>query len=707
MPFRLALTLSILLLPHLSAAQPATTQSTGADLSIYLMTMGPGAEIYERFGHNAIYVVDHRLKESYAFNYGVFDFDEPGFLSRFIEGKMMYWMEAYYGDKAIQSYKDQDRAIWMQELNLTDAQKIRLVKLLSQQQKQKYLYNYYTANCSTKVRDVLDQALGGQLKPQLQKIPTPTTYRWHSQRISAYSLPIYTCMYFILGQNVDKPIDAWDESFLPLKMMEHLKTVTITNGTLPPTPLIKSTEQIYKSTKFTDRAEPPNWTLYFLLTGLLYGAVLIALTHLSLSSIHYPRSSRYLFALLSFLWSLLAAFAGCFLSWAFTTDHWSVYWNENIFQLTPLSVPLIVLAPAAIFHKRWALRPALFFSFAALLTSVLGFILQLLPGFYQVNGPIIALSLPIHLGLALSIYLLYRRNPPAAAMTPNPAPKPKLHGAAMKAASITLFISLLASGCAGPAGPSAPPPAKRSSEPAIPPPPPRAHVPINETFRESARAEIYAALNSEDPVIRTHAIEAAREALASAARPQILKALEDKQGIVRYAAAMATGELRLDGARATLIKMINDPDQGAQVGAIFALHRLGDVRFSAGLESALRSPELNVRATAAFALGRLGEKSAINILRSCLKDRAIEVRLQSAEALWRLGDEDGLKTLVAASLSGHPAHAMVALLALAAPGDVRLIEHIRAGLESDYLEVKLVAARALGQPFQLSSTLGS
>ena len=54
------------------------------------------------------------------------------------------------------------------------------------------------------------------------------------------------------------------------------------------------------------------------------------------------------------------------------------------------------------------------------------------------------------------------------------------------------------------------------------------------------------------------------------------------------------------------------------------------------------------------------------------------------------------KALVAASLSGHPAHAMVGLLGLAAPNDSRIREHIRAGLESDYLEVKLVAGRALG-----------
>src|SRR5687768_1305019 len=93
----------LLFLSSLSAAQAPSTQPS-ADLTIYLMTIGPGKPVYEWFGHNAIVVVDHRKGESYAFNYGVFEFDS-GFLPRFIEGKMMYWMEAYYLDNAIKEYE--------------------------------------------------------------------------------------------------------------------------------------------------------------------------------------------------------------------------------------------------------------------------------------------------------------------------------------------------------------------------------------------------------------------------------------------------------------------------------------------------------------------------------------------------------------------------------------------------------------------------
>src|SRR6266850_3856975 len=692
-PWPAASAIFILLLCSLSAAQaPSTQPRPPSDLKFQLMSIGPGREIYEWFGHNAIVVTDTRTGQSIAYNYGLFEFDE-GFLGRFIEGRMMYTQDWDSTQKQIKSYINSDRSIWIQDLNLTDRQKSRLWEILQRQNKQPYLYNYYNNNCSTKVRDALDYAVNGQLRPPLEKIATNTTYRWHSQRISAFSWPIYTSMLFILGHNVDRPINAWEESFLPLQFMKYVKNVQVRDGDSAPVPLAGPEQLIYRNTQPPERSEPPRWLPIFLAVGILYGGLLLILTR---SSILDPRSSkfaRWSFAILALLWSLLAAFAGCFLLYAFTTTHWSVYWNENILQMTTFSVPLVLLGPLAIFGKRPAVRWGLYFSAASLLASVLGAILQVLPGFYQVNGPIIALCLPIHLGLALSMYILFRRMPPpAGAPISAPPRKPKLQGAAMKLFFSLILLTFL-TGCAGPGGVKA---AAKRDDPPIPPPPPRVNVALDESLRATARDQINAALASDDPVIRTHGIEAAREALASGARTQILKALQDKEGIVRFAAAMATGELRLDGAKSILIKMVNDPDVNAQIGALFALHRLGDSRYSSGLEDALKSPNPNVRATAAFALGRLGEKSAIGILRLSLKDRAVEVRLQSAEALWRLGDEEGLKTLVGASLSGHPAHAMVALLALAGPHDTRINEHVRAGLESDYLEVKLVAARALG-----------
>lgn len=234
-----------------------------------------------------------------------------------------------------------------------------------------------------------------------------------------------------------------------------------------------------------------------------------------------------------------------------------------------------------------------------------------------------------------------------------------------------------------------------------PAPPPKVAVDAN--LREQARKVLELAMEHEDPVIRAHAIEGFKEALGSGARTEIVGMFGDKSPLVRFAAAMAVGDLKMAEARPGLLKLVEDPDPSVQIGAAFALHRIGDYQYSNKLELALFSPDLSVRGNACFALGRTGSASAAKVLRKALKDPAVEVRLQAAEGLWRLGQDDGLEFLVAAGLSGNPAHQMLSAVALASRGDVRVIQHVRAGLDSSYLEVQLVAARALAM---LGSTEG-
>ncbi|HEX2971518.1 MAG TPA: HEAT repeat domain-containing protein [Tepidisphaeraceae bacterium] len=225
----------------------------------------------------------------------------------------------------------------------------------------------------------------------------------------------------------------------------------------------------------------------------------------------------------------------------------------------------------------------------------------------------------------------------------------------------------------------------------------RSHGEVRESLRTTAKETLQTAATSRDPLIRMHALEAIKDSMGAAGAKEILAALRDPEPTVRFAAAMAAGELRLVHAMPTLQKLLkNDQNPHVQMGVVFAMHRLGETQYSVKLEEALKSRQPDVRADAAFVLGRLGEKSAVKILRPALRDAAVETRLQAAEAMWRLGDEEGLKYLVASSISGHPAHQMVGILGLAGPRDTNVIEHVRTGLNSDYIEVALVSARALG-----------
>jgi hypothetical protein len=111
-------------------------------------------------------------------------------------------------------------------------------------------------------------------------------------------------------------------------------------------------------------------------------------------------------------WTLVAGIFGLVLAglWAFT-DHAAAYQNENLLQLNPLQLTLVpLLLRSTSSSTRMRLWVAAFL--AAL--SLAGLLLKLVPGFYQVNGEVIGLALPIHLGVAAGWYYLSRCIPSRA-----------------------------------------------------------------------------------------------------------------------------------------------------------------------------------------------------------------------------------------------------------------------------------------------------
>jgi hypothetical protein len=117
------------------------------------------------------------------------------------------------------------------------------------------------------------------------------------------------------------------------------------------------------------------------------------------------RLARWAFNLFAALWSLVAGALGAMLVFAWFTNHAAAKWNENLFQGNPLSLLLIVLAPAA---WRWP-RAAKRVAFTVLGLCVFGLVAKLTPWAWQSNGPIIAIALPVHAGVAWGIAGLSRR----------------------------------------------------------------------------------------------------------------------------------------------------------------------------------------------------------------------------------------------------------------------------------------------------------
>jgi HEAT repeat protein len=262
------------------------------------------------------------------------------------------------------------------------------------------------------------------------------------------------------------------------------------------------------------------------------------------------------------------------------------------------------------------------------------------------------------------------------------------------------LLGIWMTGCAGGGNNNQPPTVDRQMPaPKDPPmPPPARSERLDPALLASARAELRAALSSSDSFVRMHAIEAAANTLGTQEKQVYLDGLKDGQAEVRFASAMAIGQVQLADAKDALQQMVNDPNPQVGIAVRYALHRLGNKSYSKDLETTAKDPQVAIRAETARVLGLLGEPTATRVLLPMLQDKEDSVRLQAAESLWRLGDSKGkgLQALVTNTASAFPDNQMVALLALAAPGDRRVLGHLRAALTADYEEVCLVAARAMG-----------
>jgi hypothetical protein len=406
--------------PSLSPSVPPSAD-TSSELQVYLMTFGPGRQVWERFGHNAIWIHDPVNGTDEAYNYGLFDFRQENFILRFVRGQMWYWMAGFPAQRYVDQYEHDNRSIWVQELELPLRARIQLQEFLqwnAEPEHRFYHYDYYRDNCSTRVRDALNRVLNGALREQTAGIPAGTTYRFHTQRLTANDPLVFTGLLLALGEGVDRPISAWEEMFLPLAMREHVRRVSVPGPGGALVPLVRSERTIFESSAPMPPARPPRWLPWYLALGVGIGGGALLLAR---SARRYA-AARFGFLVIVGGWVVVAGLAGLVLAglWGLT-DHVAAYHNENLLQLNPLALLVLPALPAAL-HGRGAARLGYVASIVVAGLSVIGVVLKLVPGFDQVNGLIVAMALPAQVGIAAALGRLRSGGPmPHALAATRPA----------------------------------------------------------------------------------------------------------------------------------------------------------------------------------------------------------------------------------------------------------------------------------------------
>lgn len=395
----------------IALAGPLEAQGTPRDSSVTveLLTIGQGEWVYEKFGHNALVITDRVAGTSVAYNWGVFDFAQPGFLGRFFTGDTKYWVAGFDTRASVEFYRSINRTVEVQRLRLSPLQ-VRALRNLAERNVEEdnkyYRYDYFRDNCSTRVRDLLDQVLGGALRRATERTPGDGTFRSHTQRLVADNIFTYAGLTMAIGRRADSTLSRWDEMFIPMKVRDRVRELQVPGPDGRLVPFVEAEQVVFASSRAPERLQPPSWAGAFFAVGAVLAALVLALARVAPSR----RGARLALATCGAAWGVSAGVVGLVLLLAATvTRH--VYWQQNV-SLALLPPTGFLFAPLWwLWLTRGARGLGTTIGFAAFLAPpVLGTLLALADGGWHGALPIIALALPVQASLVAAVTLVAARD---------------------------------------------------------------------------------------------------------------------------------------------------------------------------------------------------------------------------------------------------------------------------------------------------------
>lgn len=309
--------------PDTNSVAPLPEEKT---LTASLITCWPGPEVYELCGHEALRIRGEGCDS--VWNYGVFDFNEPNFIYRYVKGQTDYMLAGYPFQWFMPEYQAQRRRVVEQDLNLTQEEVRRLRALLQEEAlpaNRRYRYNYVKDNCATRILDRMDQAADtvivyddsvhyGTFRTEMRSYHRD--YPWYQFGID-----------LALGSGIDYNLKGREEMFVPLEMMRRVANARFADGR----PLVGHTRVLNEGS--ADATLGPSSPLTSPMAVTILMAVLAVI--LSLHDIIRKRITRWGYSLFFLLTGLL----GCvsfFL--VFFSSHEATSPNILVIWLNPLQL---------------------------------------------------------------------------------------------------------------------------------------------------------------------------------------------------------------------------------------------------------------------------------------------------------------------------------------------------------------------------------
>lgn len=252
---RLKYTLYIIGICFLFSFQLNATPTDSVRVS--LLTCSPGSQIYALFGHTALRYEDKQKGLDVVFNYGIFDFNAPNFIWRYIKGETDYQLGVtdflYFRDE----YANRNSGVTEQELNLLPQEKTKLFSSLERNylpENRVYRYNYFYDNCATRPRDKIEECVWGTI--DYKKNNAQQSFRDIMHEFTAGHDWAEFGIDFCIGSDADKPIDYRLKMYAPSYLKDAISGATIKDKVGKVRHLVSQESEIVSPVKIEKQVAP-------------------------------------------------------------------------------------------------------------------------------------------------------------------------------------------------------------------------------------------------------------------------------------------------------------------------------------------------------------------------------------------------------------------------------------------------------------------
>jgi hypothetical protein len=363
------------------------------EAEVYLITCGPGTETYSVYGHSALRIVIPSKNSDIVYNWGIFDFSTPHFAWEFAKGRLDYMLGDTSYDSFLKEYYAEHRWVISQKFNIESKDIENLFVLVADNLKPeniKYKYDFYYDNCSTRIRDLVEKAIGEDLiyPPEESKKEMLTFRNLTGDYEKGYPWTKFG-IDLLIGSPGDKKATFRDRMFLPVGLKEGLSALNIRrNGKM--IPLLTNPEIALDFDRPVLKEK--------LLSSPLFIFSLLLIIVIIISGLIRGKKGNTAIDICLFLGFSALAILMIFSN--FFTDHQQLRWNLNIIWLNPF---ILVCLASILFGKNWNIWFRITFFLAA------GFLLFIVILPQQINNAFVPLI--IMLLLRSSIRAGFKWNP--------------------------------------------------------------------------------------------------------------------------------------------------------------------------------------------------------------------------------------------------------------------------------------------------------